>query len=42
MQFNSDLLDQYAENEGYSDWEIVPQSEESPHFGDLVIKFIKY
>jgi len=41
MQFNTDLLDQYAENEDYVDWEIVPQSDESPYFGDLIIRFIK-
>jgi len=41
MKFNTDLLDEYAENEGYEDWEIVPQSDESPYFGDLIIRFIK-
>jgi len=41
MKFNTDLLDEYAENEGYEDWEIVPQNDESPYFGDLIIRFIK-
>lgn len=41
MQFNTDLLDQYAENEGYVDWEILSQSKQSPHYGDLIIRFIK-
>lgn len=41
MQFNTDLLDQYAENEGYEDWEILSQPKQSPFHGDLVIRFIK-
>lgn len=43
MQFSSDLLDKYAEREGYADWEIIPVSEESnlADEGDLIIRFIR-
>lgn len=40
MRFSSDLLDEYAEREGYVDWELVPLTDESPYWGDTLIRFI--
>ena len=36
-----DLLDEYAEREGYVDWELVPLTDESPYWGDTLVRFIK-
>ena len=48
MKFNTDLLDEYAENEGYEDWEILSQPKQyfgevakSLFHGDLIVRFIK-
>jgi len=41
MRFSSDLLDEYAEREGYVDWELVPLTDESPYWGDTLVRFIK-
>jgi hypothetical protein len=40
MKFASDLLDEFCVEAGFLDWEQVPQNEESPYYGDYVVRFI--
>jgi hypothetical protein len=41
MKFASDLLDEFCVEAGFVDWEYIPQNEESPYYGDYVVRFIE-
>lgn len=41
MKFASDLLDEFCVEAGFADWEYIPQNEESPYYGDYIVRFIE-
>lgn len=41
MTFATDLLDEFCIEAGFVDWEIIRLSDESPYYGDYVVRFIE-
>ena len=41
MTFATDLLDEFCIEAGFVDWEIIRLADESPYYGDYVIRFIE-